>query len=142
MSHSQRRKVHILSLLHICVVFGLASWWGVFLWRHSPARDVFRLHRPRPAHVVRAQGRTVPGQVEALAAAQAGRVVTATKVVVADVTYGLAVLVLFAVGSGVYVRRFEIWLQARSSGEAMSFRGDDLTDAALAANAMRRRGER
>jgi hypothetical protein len=84
----------------------------------------------------------MPGQVEALAAAQAGRVTTAAKVAVADVTYGLAIIVLFAVGSGVYVRRLEIWLQARSSGEAMSFRGSDLTDAALAANVTRRRGDR
>jgi len=142
MSHSQRRKFHVLSLLHILLVFTLAGWWGLFFWRHSPARDVFRLHRARPAHVSRAQGRTLPGQLDVLAAGQAGRVVTAAKVAVADVTYGLAVLVLFAVGSGVYVRRFEIWLQARSSGEAMSFRGGDLTDAALAANTAPPRGDR
>lgn len=142
MSQSQRRKLHVLSLLHVCVVFVLAGWWGLFFWRHSPARDVFRLHRPRPAHVAGAQGRTLPGQLDVLAAGQASRVVTAAKVAIADVTYGLAVLVLFAVGSGVYVRRFEVWLQARSSGEAMSFRGGDLTDAALAANATQRRGDR
>jgi len=53
---------------------------------------------------------------------------------VGDLAFGGAVLVLIAVGTGVYVRRFEIWLEARSSGEAVALGSTDLSDAALAAN--------
>jgi hypothetical protein len=57
----------------------------------------------------------------------------------ADLAGGLVVLVLFAVGTGIYVRRFEIWLQARGSGETMTFAGTGLGDKTLAANAARER---
>lgn len=134
MAQQTRRKLHPLSLVHILGVLGLGVWWGIFFWQHTPARDVFRLHRPRAAHVVRATGKPVPFKMESLTAGQGARVLAATHAAVADVTYGIAVLVLFAIGSGVYVRRLETWLQARSSGAAVAFGGTDLADAAVAAN--------
>ncbi len=81
-------------------------------------------------------------RLESLASGQGQRLVAAGRASLADISFALGVLVLFAVGTGVYVRRMEIWLQARSSGQAMSFGGTSLSDAALAANATRPRGER
>jgi hypothetical protein len=58
----------------------------------------------------------------------------------ADLTCGLAVLSLLALGTGVYVRRFDTWLNARTSGQAVGFRGQNLTSATLDANAKKQRG--
>jgi hypothetical protein len=52
----------------------------------------------------------------------------------ADFLCGLVTLTTLGLGSRVYVRRLQIWLDARSSGQAMSFGGTDLSAATLAAN--------
>jgi hypothetical protein len=134
MAQQSRRKLHALSLIHIVAMLGIAVWWGAFFWEHTPARDVFRLHRPRPAHVARAKDKPLPFKMESLSAGQGARVLVAGRAAAGDVTFGLVVLVFFAIGSGVYVRRLETWLQARSSGAAVAFGGGDLAEAAVAAN--------
>ena len=42
--------------------------------------------------------------------------------------------------AGVYVRRLDTWLGARTSGQAVAFRGQDLTAAALDANEKKQKG--
>jgi hypothetical protein len=60
--------------------------------------------------------------------------------VLPDVLGGLGVLLLLSLGSGVYARRFEIWLEAHQAGEAASIRGVGLDRAALGANKDRKKG--
>jgi hypothetical protein len=57
-----------------------------------------------------------------------------------DVVGGMGVLLLFALGTGVHVRRFEVWLEAHQAGEAAALRGVGLDRAALGANKDRKKG--
>jgi hypothetical protein len=57
-----------------------------------------------------------------------------------DFLGGLGVLFLFSLGTGVYVRRFEVWLEAHQAGEAAALRGVGLDQAALGANKDRKKG--
>jgi hypothetical protein len=49
-------------------------------------------------------------------------------------------VLLFALGTGIYVRRVQVWLDARSSGQAVAYGSADLKDQALAANDLERGG--
>lgn len=62
------------------------------------------------------------------------------RVVLPDALGGLGVLLLFSLGTGVYARRFEVWLEAHQAGEAAALRGVGLDQAALGANRDRRKG--
>ena len=57
-----------------------------------------------------------------------------------DLVGGLGVLLLLALGTGIYVRRFEVWLEAHQAGEAAAIRGVGLDQAALGANKDRKKG--
>jgi hypothetical protein len=45
----QRKKVHLLPLLHLLCMLGLAAWWGAYFWQESPSRWLLQ-HRD-PTHV-------------------------------------------------------------------------------------------
>jgi hypothetical protein len=138
---AQRKPTSALTTLHIVAMAGLAVWWALYFWRHTPARDLLRRTEETPAVQHR---RTSAGAFPDHAASELGRrtrrAVSALALAAADMGGGLVVLFLFGVGTGIYVRRFEIWLQARGSGEAMTFAGTGLDDKTLAAN--RDRGHR
>jgi hypothetical protein len=132
--------MHPLSALHVVAIAGLLVWWSLYFWHHTPARNLLR----DGSTTTRAQyGRPDHGSLEGKATiafdAVARRASTAVSVALADVAAGVLVLLFFAVGTGIYVRRLEIWLQARSSGETMSFAGNGLDDKTLAANPSGRR---
>ena len=135
--NDRRRAPHPLSVLHILGMLVLLGWWGWYFWQHSPAREAMRR---TPA---RASAHHAPAALDLRAGAGAkfeegmARAATAMRAAVVDVGAGLVLLVLFGFGTGVYVRRLEIWLQARGSGAAMSLAGTGLSDKALAANADR-----
>lgn len=131
----RRRAPHPLTIVHLVGMLALVGWWGWYFWQHSPARDGFEnapqrhaVHRRSVSAIDLRQG------AGAELGGQVARTATALHAVAVDVAVGLTVLVLFGVATGVYVRRFEIWLQARGSGEAMSLAGTGLSDKALAAN--------
>jgi hypothetical protein len=52
-----------------------------------------------------------------------------------DFLLGILTVVLSAVGTRVYLRRLQVWLDARSAGHAVAYGSADLKDQALAANA-------
>jgi hypothetical protein len=133
---TERKKSHPLSVLHIIGMLVILSWWSWYFWQHSPTRQL--LHAQGAAHHAHqaAPGSLQRGAGAALSAATA-QVGDALRMALADVAGGLVVLFLFSFATGVYVRRFEIWLQARSSGAAMGLAGTGLSDKALAANADR-----
>jgi hypothetical protein len=137
---SQSKRMHPLSALHVVAIAGLVVWWSLYFWHHTPARDLLRDDStPTRAQHGRPDHGSLEGKATVAFDAGARRASTAVSVALADVAAGVLVLLLFAVGTGIYVRRVEIWLQARSSGETMSFAGNGLDDKTLAANPSGRR---
>ncbi len=131
------KKTRFLPFLHLLAMLTLAAWWAAYFWIHSPARDIFRLDRPMPEREFRD-----PGLVPRFRniGSQSNRVGMAIRASLGDITCGATVLLLFGSASGVYVRRLDTWLGARTSGQAVAFRGQDLTAAALDANEEQQRG--
>jgi hypothetical protein len=130
--------MHPLSVLHVVAIAGLLVWWSVYFWRHTPARDVFE-SGAQPTEMRREHRSGVVDRAKAGFDTKARIAGTAITLALTDVAGGMAVLILFAVGTGIYVRRLEIWLQARSSGEGVALAGSGLADKALAANSDRQR---
>lgn len=135
MAEHPGRQVHPIRVFHALGCLAVAYWFGWYAWQNHPVRMAFQVGKN--AH---AQGRSarashgpfLPAEfVQRLSLLQAG---------LPDALGGLAVLFLFSLGTGVYVRRFEVWLEAHQAGEAASLRGVGLDRAALGANKDRKRG--
>ena len=105
-----------LPFLHAAAMLGLAAAWVLHCWRQNPLRRA-------PAGRDAQDGFVGLDHAFDVFAASLG-----------DVLLGFCSLLLFAVGTGVYVRRFQIWIDARSSGEAVAYGSADLKDQALVAN--------
>lgn len=131
---TQQRRPHLLSIVHVLAVAGLVVWWSVYFWRHTPARDLLRQTDPPAAARHRKRDATLEDRAAGEFGVRARHAASALAVAAADLASGLVVLTLFALATGIYVRRFEIWLHARASGETMTFAGTDLDDKALAEN--------
>ncbi len=97
-------------------MLALAIAWVSYGWRESPLGVAATRARPRD---------TIFGLDHALDIFQAS---------LGDLVLGLCAILLFAIGTGIYVRRIQVWIDARSSGEAVAYGGADLQDQALAAN--------
>ncbi len=131
----QRTPMRTLATLHVVVMAALFVWWSAYFWHHTPAREPLRAHsHASTIHARRDTTAPLADRTASSLARHARLAVAALAIAAADITGGLVVLALFAVGTGIYVRRLEIWLQARGSGEAMTFAGTGLDDKALAAN--------
>src|SRR4029079_16249653 len=134
----QQSRMHLLSILHAIATLALVAWWSLYFWRHTPAREAL-LHDDQVSQAHGAQRAAPPGN---RGGGQYGsgvrRAIAALVVAGADVAGGLLVLTLFALGTGIYVRRLEIWLHARASGETVMLAGTALDDKALAANATKK----
>jgi hypothetical protein len=127
--------MHALAILHIFAIGGLLVWWSLYFWRHTPARDLLaRKENAAAAHGRRGSGDALGDPGASDLGRRAREASAAVALAVPDVLGGLVVLSLFAVATGIYVRRFEVWLQARGSGETMTFAGTGLDDKVLAAN--------
>ena len=136
----QQKKTALLPLLHLIACLAMATWWGIYFWQHSPSRELFRLQRPTSRQVARASRKPeVAPRLSYLTGTQVHRALAASRAGVGDLACGLGVLTMLAVGTGVYVRRLDNWLHARTSGQAVALRGQDLSTAAVNAN-QRERG--
>jgi hypothetical protein len=136
-----QKKIHLLPFLHLIAMLALSVWWGVYFWHHTPSRELFQLKEPtrREVTTVSRHPSLVP-KFNYLNGAQGSRFALAARAAVGDLSCGLFVLGLIGLASGVYVRRFDTWLNARTSGQAVAFRGQNLTAAALDANVKKQRG--
>jgi hypothetical protein len=105
-----------LLLLHTLAIFGLAGLWVAYCWEKMSLH--FQLDRPSPGDFLGLD-----------------RVLAAGSAALGDVFLGLCAVFIFAIGTGLYVRRAQVWIDARSSGEAVAYGGANLKDSALAANA-------
>jgi hypothetical protein len=131
MSASHGKKLRLLSTLHLLTMVGIGIWWGTYFWQHSPTRIVWGT-----------TDRVSEGtNVSTTLTLERGfrRLGVAARIAGPDLLFGLSTLALFAIGTGVYVRRIEIWLQARTSGQAVSFGAGNLEGQALLANDANRR---
>ena len=102
-------------------MLALAVAWACYCWRESPLR-------------LPGAGKVARGSVVGLE-----RALNILSGSIGDLLLGFVTLLLFAIGTGIYVRRFQVWLDARSSGEAVAYGSADLKDRALAANAAPKR---
>jgi hypothetical protein len=110
-------------VIHILLIALIAGWWGTYFWRHTPARRVYRL--------AAVAGNSPGGFINF------DPLFTAFRVAIGDVALGLGTLTFFALGSRVYTRRVQVWLDARTSGHAVSLGATDLESQALEANVNR-----
>lgn len=129
-------RLHPIRVLHALGCLALACWFGWYAWQHHPVRRAFQAGRPLRSHGSRSArpngGPFLPAEFEErLALLQAA---------LPDALGGLVVLFLFSLGTGVYVRQFEVWLEAHQAGEAAALRGVGLDRAALGANKDRKKG--
>ena len=134
MTVHHERSLHPIRILHVLACLGLACGFAWYAWRNHPVR--WALHaRARQGPVARRPNPGLPSF-----AGELSRRLDLVQAVLPDVIGGLAVLLLVALGSGVYARRFEVWLEAHQSGEAAAIRGVGLDRAALGANKDRKKG--
>jgi len=137
----QQRRIHLLPFLHVLAMLALATWWSIYFWHHSPSRELLHLHQLTTRQISRAHHE--PGLVpklDHLHGSQGSRFLLAARAALGDLACGGCVLLMFALCTGVYVARLDTWLNARTSGQAVAFRGHDLTAATLDANAQPQRG--
>lgn len=132
--HGHGQTHRPLSRIFLVLTLALAAWWGWFAWQNHPARDVYRIRAKS------AQAKNPSGGLTKAFDIQSSRLLFAVESTIGDFTGGVIVLLLFYMGVGAYVRRFETWVEARGSGDAAALRGIGLDDQTLAANANRRKG--
>jgi hypothetical protein len=136
MAEHPERHLHPIRVLHALACLALACGFGWYGWRNHPVRKAFHAVSLARAHGVRST-RTSRGLYLPEAFKEQLLLLRAA---LPDVLGGLAVLGLFALGTGVYARRFEVWLEAHQAGEAATLRGVGLDQATLGANKDRKRG--
>ena len=133
--HPEHHRHHPIRILHVLVCLAIAGGFAWYAWQHHPSRAAFRTPAPSPAqHAPRS---SLPTQ--ALSEKLSIRLAL-VRAVLPDVIAGLGILGLFSLGTGVYARRFEVWLEVHRSGEAAALRGLGLDRAALGANKDRKKG--
>jgi len=136
MAERSGRHPHPIRVLHVLGCLAMAFWFGGYAWRHHPVRQAFQAGRPSRGPGLRS---AKVGRGPFLPADFVARLLL-LRAAVPDALGGLSVLVLFALGTGVHVRRFEVWLEAHQAGEAAALRGVGLDRAALGANKDRKKG--
>ena len=135
MAHHPEHRHHPIRILHVLGCLAIAAWFSWFAWENHPSRVAFRIQNLREA-------RRGP-QSKVLVLNLSGKLevrLALVRSVLPDAIGGLVVLAMFALGTGVYARRFEIWLEAHRAGEAAALRGLGLDRAALGANRDRKKG--
>jgi hypothetical protein len=135
MAHHAEHRHHPIRILHVLVCLAMTGWFSWFAWENHPSRVAFRTQYTRHARRAprpRALDLNLPEKLQVRLAL--------VRSVLPDAIGGLAVLALFTLGTGVYARRFEVWLEAHRAGEAAALRGLGLDRAALGANRDRKKG--
>jgi len=134
MTHHPERSHHPIRILHVLACLVIAVWFSGYAWKNHPAR---RAYRVAPlAHRSPGRSSSLPVAVPAALSKRLDLI----RSILPDLVGGAGVLFLFALGTGIHARRFEIWLEAHQAGEAAAIRGLGLDQAALGANKDRKKG--
>jgi len=131
--HPERSR-HPIRVLHALACLSLAAGFGWYAWRHHPIRGI-QAASPRRAALHDLQTPGGPRFTREL-----GRRLALAQILLPDLIGGTVVWLLFSLGTGVYARRLEVWLEAHQAGEAASIRGVGLDQATLGANKDRKKG--
>jgi hypothetical protein len=85
----QQKTIRILPLCHILVMLAIATWWGIYIWRHSPSRELFHLHEPTPRQAAQAARHTtlVPN-LDFMYSSQGSRFPMAARADIGDLAWG------------------------------------------------------
>jgi hypothetical protein len=135
-----QKEMRALAMIHLVAMVGLLIWWSIYFWRHSPAQEILALRSPiADAPATRPRRAVLEIKARGTLRSRTEKASGAVAVALPDIASGILFLVLFGVSTGIYVRRMEIWLQARGSGETMTLAGTGLGDKTLAANTDRQR---
>ena len=134
MAAHPERSLHPLRILHGLACVGLGLVFGWYAWQFHPIRQALG-HSAQRVTVNRRLGPGFPGFTGELS-----KRLELVQAVLPDVIGGLGVLLLFSLGTAVYAKRFEVWLEAHQAGEAAAIRGVGLDQAALGANKDRKKG--
>jgi hypothetical protein len=138
MTSTGQKPLHLLPVLHLIGVLALAIWWGVFFWQHSPAHTLLATSHFAASHA--GSHGADPFSLTTNSSFLNSKMLIAARVAAPDLLLGISVLLLFGIASGVHVRQLDNWLHARASGDAVAFRGQDLTAATIEANTKEQRG--
>jgi hypothetical protein len=122
-TQQQQQPMRPLMIMHVLLIVLVLGWWAMYFWAHTPARRVYRL--------ATVAGNTSGGFINF------DPLFAAFRVAIGDVALGLGTVTFFALGSRVYARRVQVWLDARTSGHAVSLGATDLESQALQANVNR-----
>lgn len=106
------KRLKPLLAVHVLLMFGLAGAWAYHCWTFLPADLLDRL--------------SAAGTADAAGAY--------LEPFLNDSILGMATVLIFGLGTGVYVHRLQVWIEGRGSGQAMALRGANLNDQAIAAN--------
>jgi hypothetical protein len=118
---SQQKRMRPLPFLHLLFCLCGIALACVWIVQTSPARDVYRLMAARSGSA------TLGDKMLAPAAA-------AFQSLAGDLLFFHMIAVAFAVGTGVYARRTQRWLDAHHAGDAGAFGSRDLDYRAIDAN--------
>ena len=129
---------HPIRVLHALGCLAIAGWFSGYAWQNHPARVAFRVQASSPEREVHHKKQVLPPSV--LLPKELSTRFALVRSALPDVLGGVGVLLLFSLGTGIYARRFEVWLEAHQAGEAAAIRGVGLDRAALGANKDRKRG--
>jgi hypothetical protein len=131
MTAAPTKRIRPLATLHLLAVLTVGLWWTIYFWQHTPARGASTARSAASTRAVK----EVPDAIDL----PLDGVERALRLAAGDIAFGAIALVLLGVGTGAYVRRVEIWLEARTSGQAVAFGADGLEGKALLANSESRR---
>lgn len=129
------RPMSWIRTFHLVLSMGLVffmAWWA---WKHHPVRRVWQQ-----------SAATAPHHGAGIAAATSvgsgfgDRLRMVWPFLWPDLALGSFAAFLFIVGTGVYAKRLEIWLEAHGSGQLAELRGIGMESQAIEANKGRRGG--
>ena len=123
------KKTGALATTHLLLCVGLACFGVQYYVKHTPVRQVWQ------AVAVANSGAGPKGL-----ASFGARMEAVTPVIWPDLLLGAASLLVFSLGTGIYVKRLETYLSIRTSGQVAEVRAIGIQTQALESNIGRKGG--
>jgi len=127
----ESNKTGALATLHVLLCIALALFGAYYYIKHTPARQVWQ------ATAALSKGAGPKGL-----ASMGARMEAVIPVVWPDLLLGATSMLVFSLGTGIYVRRLEGYLSMSTSGQIAEVRGIGIQTQALVSNVGRKGGLR